>query len=218
MGKVRIAGFSVSLDGYGAGVAQSLDEPLGRRGEDLHTWMVGTRRFREMLGEDGGSEGVDNDFAAGALDGFGAHIMGRNMFGPVRGPWPGDTWRGWWGETPPYRTPVFVLTHHPRAALEMEGGTVFHFVTGGLGEAFERAKAVAGDADIKIDGGVSTLRQTLAAGIVDEIHLAVSPVFLGRGEALFEGLNLPGLGFAASDRVVTDHATHVVLTKQETRP
>lgn len=213
MTKVIVSGFSLSVDGYGAGPGQSLDDPLGKRGEGLHRWMVGTRMFHEMLGKDGGSSGVDNDFATRSMDGFGAFILGRNMFGPIRGDWPDDDWKGWWGDNPPYHAPTFVLTHHPRAPVEMEGGTVFHFVTDGIEAALERARAAAGDKNVKIGGGVSTVRQYLQAGLVDEMHLAISPVVLGRGEAMFAGLDLPALGFRVIEHAATDAATHVALAR-----
>jgi dihydrofolate reductase len=214
MGKVRAAGFSISLDGFGAGAHQSLENPLGVRGEELHAWLVATRMSHEMTGQEGGAEGLDNDFAQASMAGFGAHIMGRNMFGPVRGDWPEEAWKGWWGDEPPYHTPTFVLTHHARAPLEMAGGTTFHFVTDGIEAALARARAAAGDRDIKIDGGVSTLRQYLKAGAIDELHLAVSPVLLGRGEPLFEGVDLPALGYRVAKTERSDRATHVVLTRQ----
>src|SRR5580692_2225505 len=211
MTKVRVAGFSISLDGFGAGPEQSLENPLGKRGQELHQWMFGTRMFRAMTGKDGGSDGVDEAYARRSMDGFGAFILGRNMFGPIRGPWPDDSWRGWWGDDPPYHAPTFVLTHHPRDPLVMEGGTTFHFVTGGIEEALKLAKQAAGSKDVKIGGGVSTVRQCLQAGLVDSIHLAQSPVLLGRGEALFAGIDLPSLGFAVSNHTTTEHATHVLL-------
>lgn len=213
MGKVIVSGFSLSVDGYGAGPNQSFDNPLGKRGEELHTWMVGTAMFHEMLGKDGGSEGIDNDYATRSMEGFGAFILGRNMFGPVRGDWPDDKWKGWWGANPPYHAPTFVLTHYPRDPVEMEGGTVFHFVTEGIEAALERARSAAGDKNVKIGGGVSTVRQYLQTGLVDEMHLAISPVVLGRGEAMFAEIDLPSLGFSVAEHVATDAATHVVLTK-----
>jgi dihydrofolate reductase len=213
MSRVRVAGFSVSIDGFGAGPGQSLDDPLGRRGEELHEWLVHTRMFHEMTGEPGGSEGVDDAFAARSMAGFGAFILGRNMFGPVRDAWPDETWRGWWGDDPPYHTPVYVLTHFARPSIEMEGGTVFHFVTEGIKVALDRAQETAGDLDVKIGGGVSTVRQYLVAGLVDELHLAVAPVVLGRGEALFEGIDLSDLGFRVAERATTEHAMHVVLSR-----
>jgi dihydrofolate reductase len=213
MTRVRVAGFSVSIDGFGAGPEQSLDDPLGKRGLELHEWFLGTRTFRAMTGESGGSDDLDEQFAARSMAGFGAFILGRNMFGPVRGEWPDDRWRGWWGDDPPYHTPVFVLTHHPRPPIEMDGGTVFHFVTDGIHVALERARVAAGDLDVKIGGGVSTVRQYLSAGLIDELHLAISPVVLGRGEAMFEGIDLPALGFRVTEHVSTEHALHVVLAR-----
>ncbi|MFO1220128.1 MAG: dihydrofolate reductase family protein [Burkholderiaceae bacterium] len=214
MAQVRVSAFSVSLDGFGAGVEQSLQQPLGAGGEALHGWMRGTRTFAQMFGQGGGSTGVDDEFAARSMAGVGAWILGRNMFGPVRGPWPDDAWRGWWGDEPPYHVPVFVLTHHARAPLEMKGGTTFHFVTDGFDAALERARAAAGARDVRIGGGVATLRHALRAGVVDEMHLAFSPVLLGRGEAVFEGLDLPALGYAAAEHVGTAAATHVVFRRR----
>lgn len=213
MTKVIVSGFSLSIDGYGAGPDQSLEDPLGKRGEELHGWLFGTRRFHEMIGKEGGSEGIDNDFATRSMEGFGAFILGRNMFGPVRGDWPDETWKGWWGDNPPYHAPTFVLTHYPREPIEMEGGTVFHFVTDGIEAAMEQARSAAGDKNVKIGGGVSTVRQYLQAGLVDEMHLVISPVMLGRGEAMFAGLDLPALGFTVTEHVVTEAATHLVLTR-----
>ena len=213
MSKVRVGVFSLSIDGFSAGPEQSLDDPLGKRGKELFHWFFETRTFRAMLGESGGTSGVDDDQAARAMEGFGAFILGRNMFGPVRGAWPDDSWKGWWGDTPPYHAPVFVLTHHAREPIEMKGGTTFHFVTGGVESALERARAAAGDRDVKIGGGVQTVRQYLNAGLIDEIHLAISPVVMGRGEALFAGIDLPALGFAVTKHIQGENAMHVVLAK-----
>ena len=213
MSKLRVACFTVSLDGYGAGPEQSLAAPLGVGGEQLHGWMTGTRTFHAMTGKEGGTTGIDDAFTARGFENVGAWILGRNMFGPVRGPWPDESWRGWWGEEPPYHVPVFVLTHHARPALEMKGGTVFHFVTGGIGEALARAKEAAAGRDVRVGGGASTIRQYLAARLLDELHLAFSPILLGKGEALFAGLDLPALGYRVADHVRTELATHVVLTK-----
>lgn len=213
MQKVRVAGFSVSFDGFGAGVDQSLKDPLGKRGTELHQWFFGTKMFRAMIGQDGGSEGVDQQYAGRSMDGFGAFIIGRNMFGPVRGTWPDNTWKGWWGENPPYHAPVYVLTHHARAPIEMAGGTTFYFVTNGIKSALEQAKAEAGERDIKIGGGVATVREYLRAGLIDEMHFVIAPVALGRGEAMFAGIDLPALGFKVTERAVTDFATHLVLSK-----
>ncbi|GAB3771145.1 dihydrofolate reductase family protein [Ramlibacter monticola] len=213
MSKVKVQAFSISIDGYGAGPHQSLQAPLGIGGETLHQWFVPTQTFRRMTGQEGGTGGVNDDFARRSMEGMGAWILGRNMFGPVRGPWPDDEWKGWWGASPPYHVPVFVLTHHPRAPLPMEGGTTFHFVTGGIHEALERARDAARGKDIRIGGGVATVRQYLQAGLVDEMHLAVSPTLLGRGEALLAGIDLPALGFRCTRHVGADEALHVVLAK-----
>ena len=213
MALVRVAGFSLSIDGFGAGPDQSLDDPLGRRGTELFRWFFGTRTFRAMQGMDGGVDGIDEDFARRSMAGFGAFVLGRNMFGPVRGDWPNEDWKGWWGDDPPYHAPTFVLTHHPRAPIVMEGGTTFHFVTEGADAALERAKRAAGDRDVKIGGGVETVRQYLRSGVVDDLHFAVSPVVLGRGEALFAGIDLPSLGYSVTEHVAGELATHIVLTK-----
>ena len=210
MGKVRVRGFGVSIDGFGAGSDQSLEHPLGKGGPELHNWFYPTRAFREMIGQEGGTE---DRFAAAAMDGFGAFILGRNMFGPAGDDWGGPDWKGWWGDDPPYHAPTFILTHHPRAPIVMEGGTTFHFVTEGIEAALAQAKAAAGDLDVKIGGGVSTVRQYLLAGAIDEVHLALSPIVLGRGEALFAGVDLPGLGYRVAEVVPTELATHVVLTR-----
>ena len=213
MAKVRVAGFSVSLDGYGAGPEQSIENPLGKRGMELHEWAFGTKTFRKMTGKAGGSDGVDEGYAARSMTGFGAFILGRNMFGPVRGAWLDESWTGWWGDNPPYHTPVFVLTHYARAPIEMEGGTVFHFVSEGIEAALDQAKTVAGNLDVKIGGGVSTVRQYLQAGLIDELHFAIAPVVLGRGEAIFYGVDMPGLGFRVTEHAATGQATHVVLSR-----
>ena len=213
MTKVIVSGFSLSIDGFGAGPEQSLENPLGKRGPELFQWFFGTKTFRAMFGKDGGSEGVDESYAARAMAGFGAFILGRNMFGPVRGDWPDDEWKGWWGRNPPYHAPTFVLTHYARDPIVMEGGTVFHFVTEGIEAALERAKAAAGGKNVKIGGGVSTVRQYLRAGLIDELHLAVAPVVLGRGEAMFADIDLPALGFKVAEHAATEHATHIVLRK-----
>lgn len=211
MGRVRVAGFSVSFDGFGAGPDQSLENPLGRRGSELHGWFTGTKTFKAMIGESGGSEGVDETFAQRSMDGFGAFILGRNMFAHSRGEWTDDGWKGWWGDDPPYHAPTFILTRHARSPIEMQGGTTFHFVTDGIHAALESARAVAGDKDIKIGGGVSTVRQYLQARLIDELHIAVSPILLGRGEALFEGLDLPALGYRVLEATPTDLAMHVMI-------
>jgi dihydrofolate reductase len=213
MSKVRVAAFSVSFDGYGAGPEQSRAAPLGKGGEALHAWAWPTRTFQAMFGQGGGTSGVDEEFAARSFAGVGAWILGRNMFGPVRGPWPDDQWRGWWGDTPPYHVPVFVLTHHARAPLAMAGGTTFHFVTDGIEAALDRARDAANGRDVRIGGGVATVREYLRAGLVDEMHLALTPALLGGGEALLEGIDLRALGFAVQRHATTPDALHVVLAK-----
>jgi dihydrofolate reductase len=215
MSRVRVASFSVSLDGYGAGREQSLEHPLGRGGEALHEWVLPTRTLqRTLFGKNGGTTGPDDDFAASGFEGVGAWILGRNMFGPVRGPWPDDSWKGWWGPSPPYHVPVFVLTHHARKPLEMEGGTTFHFVTDGIAAALARARAAAAGKDVRIGGGVSVVRQYLQAGLVDEVHLALTPALLGSGEALLAGIEMRALGFECTRHVATANALHVVLTRR----
>jgi dihydrofolate reductase len=214
MSKVRVAGFGVSLDGFSAGLEQSLSDPLGKRGPEIFQWFFHTKTFRTTHGQEDGSVDMDDEFARRSMENFGAFILGRNMFGPVRGPWSDNSWQGWWGDNPPYHTPTFVLTHHEREPLVMEGGTTFHFITGGIEEALRLAKQAAGDKDVKVGGGVSTVRQYLQAGLIDSLHFAITPVFLGQGEALFTGLDLPALGFAVTERKVTEHATHVVLEKE----
>ena len=213
MSKVRVAGFSVSLDGYGAGPEQSLQDPLGKGGRDLHRWFFGTKTFQAMFGKGGGSEGVDEDYARRSMENFGAFILGRNMFGPVRGEWPDENWKGWWGDNPPYHTPTFILTHFPRDPIVMEGGTTFIFVTDGIESALEQARAAAGDRDVKIGGGVSTVRQYLQAGLIDELHFAFSPVMLGQGEAMFAGIDLPALGFRITESAPTEFTTHILLSR-----
>jgi dihydrofolate reductase len=214
MSKLRVNAFSVSLDGFGAGPEQALDHPLGKGGEALHQWVFPTRTFRrQVLGGADGTTGVDDDFAARSFENLGAWILGRNMFGPIRGPWPDESWRGWWGEEPPYHTPVFVLTHHARPPLEMAGGTTFHFVTQGHREALRLASEAAGERDIRIGGGAATIRQYLRDRLIDELHLAFAPVLLGSGEPLFEGLDLKALGYAVVEHVPTEAATHVVIRR-----
>jgi dihydrofolate reductase len=214
MPKLRVQSFSISIDGYGAGPNQSLDNPLGVGGMGLHQWAFATRTLQRMVfGNESGATGVDDDFAARGFHNVGAWILGRNMFGPVRGPWPDDTWKGWWGDNPPYHVPTFVLTHHARPPITMAGGTVFHFVTDGIQAALQRAQQAAGDRDVRLGGGVATIRQYLRAQLVDEMHLAISPVLLGRGEALLAGIDLPALGYRCTDQVATSAATHVVITK-----
>jgi dihydrofolate reductase len=211
MARLRVHCFATSIDGYGAGPNQTFENPLGVGGVALHEWVFPTRTFQKMFGKEGGAAGVDDDFAARGMDNIGASILGRNMFGPIRGAWPDDAWKGWWGDNPPYHAPTFILTHHARAPIEMEGGTTFHFVTDGIEAALAQAKAAAGDLDVKIGGGVSTVRQYLQAGAIDELHLALSPVVLGRGEPLFAGIDLPGLGYRVTEAVPMELATHLVL-------
>ena len=214
MPKVRIDAFAVSLDGFGAGTEQSLDHPLGRGGEGLHQWFFPTRTFQRMVaGKEDGTTGADDRIAAGSLANVGAWIMGRHMFTPSRGPWPGDGWRGWWGEEPVYHCPVFVLTHHARPPIEMKGGTTFHFVTEGIEEALFRAKEAAGARDVRIGGGTATVREYLQARLIDEMHLVLSPVVLGRGESLFAGLDLEALGYEVARYETTEAALHVFFRK-----
>ena len=214
MSKLKVQCFAISLDGYGAAPNQSLRNPLGEGGEGLHRWFRGTRTFQRMLGDETkGTDGPDEDFAARGFENIGAWILGRNMFGPIRGPWPDDEWKGWWGDEPPYHVPVFVLTHHARAPLVMKGGTTFYFVTDGIEAALECAREAAGGKDVRLGGGVSTIRQYLQAGLVDEMHLAISPVLLGSGESLLAGIDLTRLGFTCTEHVPTRAATHVVLSR-----
>jgi dihydrofolate reductase len=213
MSKVRVDCFTLSLDGYGAGPSQDKNHPLGIGGERLHQWFRPTKTFQSMIGKDGGETGVDEDFARRGKENLGAWILGRNMFGPIRGGWPNDEWKGWWGPKPPYEVPVFVLTHHARESIEMEGGTTFHFVTGGIEEALSRAKQAAGIKDIRIGGGVETIRQYVRAGLVDQIHLVTSPEILGSGENLLSGIDLPSLGYRVSEHVTTPAAMHVTVVR-----
>jgi dihydrofolate reductase len=213
MSKLRVECFSISLDGYGAGPNQTVENPLGIGGEELHEWLLPTLTFQKMGGKTEGETGTDDDFVARGFENVGAWILGRNMFGPVRGDWPDDSWKGWWGNNPPYHCDSFVLTHHPREPVVMEGGTVFHFVTDGIHAALERAKASAGDKDVRLGGGAATIRQYLTAGLIDEMHFAVSPVLLGSGEHLFHGLDLPALGYACTRHAASARASHYVLTK-----
>jgi dihydrofolate reductase len=213
MSQLRVASFSLSLDGFGAGPRQSLEHPMGIAGMELHEWVFPTATFQRLHGKETGTTGVDDDFAARSFHNLGAWILGRNMFGPVRGPWPDDQWRGWWGDDPPYHTPVFVLTHHAREPLVMAGGTTFHFVTGGIHEALSRARAAAAGRDVRLGGGADTIRQYLRAGLVDELHLAIAPVLMGLGESLFADLDLRTLGYRCIEQVPGAHATHVVLRR-----
>jgi dihydrofolate reductase len=211
---VRVHAFTISLDGYGAGPRQSLDDPMGAGAEQLHQWFVPTRTFQQMQGAEGGASGIDEDFAARGFENLGAWIMGRNMFGPVRGPWPDESWKGWWGDNPPYHVPVFVLTHHAREPLEMEGGTTFYFVTNGAESALAQAREAAGGRDIRIGGGVSTIRQYLQARVIDEMHVVISPVLLGSGEGLFAGIDLPALGYERTEHATTANAMHFVVARR----
>jgi dihydrofolate reductase len=213
MAQVRVSCFSVSLDGYAAGPQQSLDAPLGVRGPELFEWFFSTRTFRQMHRQEGGSTGVDNEWAQRGMENVGAWILGRNMFGPVRGPWPDDSWKGWWGDEPPYHVPTFVLTHHPRESVAMKGGTTFHFVTDGIHAALERARDAAKDKDIRIGGGAATIRQYLRAGLIDELHLAFRPILMGAGENLFADVDMAALGYRCTRHVSTELAMHVVLKK-----
>lgn len=215
MTRVRVEGFTVSLDGYGAGPGQDIDHPLGIGGPQLHLWAIPTRTFQKNLfGLEGGTTGTDETFAARGFHNVGAWILGRNMFGPVRGPWPDFEWKGWWGDSPPYHVPVFVLTHHPRPPLQMAGNTTFHFVTGGILEALDLARKSANGKDVRIGGGPDTIRQFLRAGLIDEMHFAISPVLLGSGEPLFEGIDLTALGYECMQYVASEKATHVVLQRK----
>ena len=214
MAKVRVAAFSVSLDGFSAGPRQDLQNPLGVRGPEIFQWFFETEVFRKMHGGQGGSRGIDNAMALQSFHNVSAWILGRNMFGPVRGPWPDESWKGWWGEEPPYHVPVFVLTHHARAPLPMKGGTTFYFETEGPAVALEKAQKAAAGKDVRIGGGVATIRQFLTAGLIDELHLALRPVLMGEGEALFSGLNLAELGYAATKSVAGENATHIFITKR----
>ena len=213
-GRIRVSSYAVSIDGFGAGPDQSLQNPLGVGGEALHAWFFPTDTFQKMYGKGQGETGVDEDFASRGMQGIGAWILGRNMFAHSRGPWPDDGWEGWWGEEPPYRCPVFVLTHHPRPSLEMKGGTVFHFITGGIEVALKQARAAAGDLDVRIGGGAETIRQYLCAGAIDELHIAVSPVLLGAGQPLWQGLDLPALGYEVVENRPGEKATHLLISRK----
>jgi dihydrofolate reductase len=213
LSKLRVESFSISLDGFGAGPEQSLDNPLGKGGEGLHEWIIPTATFQRMSGNEAGTTGIDNDFAARGFENIGAWIMGRNMFGPIRGPWPDDSWKGWWGDNPPYHTSVFVLSHHERKPVEMEGGTIFHFVTDGIGSALAHAREAAHGKDVRLGGGVAAIRQFLQAALIDELHIAIAPILLGSGEHLFHGLDLPALGYRCKEHVASENATHIVLGK-----
>lgn len=213
MPKLRVHAFSVSLDGYGAGPDQDLTNPLGIGGHALHDWALATRSFQNMLGREGGTRGIDDDFIARGFRNVGAWILGRNMFGPVRGPWPDESWQGWWGDEPPYHAPVFVLTHHARAPIAMRGGTTFHFVNDSIEAVLQRAREAAGDKDVRLGGGVATVRQYLVSRLIDEMHIAIAPVLLGSGEHLLAGIDLPRLGYSVAEHVATPGVTHIVLRK-----
>jgi dihydrofolate reductase len=214
MSRLRVNAFGISIDGYGAGPDQALENPMGVGGMALHQWVFGTKTFQKITGDfAGGREGIDDDFAARGFDNLGAWIIGRNMFAPSRGSWLDDGWKGWWGDTPPYHVPVFVLTHHARAPLAMQGGTTFHFVTEGIHAALKRAKEAAQGKDVRLGGGVATIRQYLAAGLIDEMHLAIAPALLGRGESLFAGIDAVSLGYKCTQHVASENANHLVLTK-----
>ena len=215
MSRLVVRSFAVSIDGFGAGPDQDLDHPVGVNGLELMEWFFQSRSWRKMHGMEGGETGVDHEVAEQGFAGLGAWILGRNMFGPVRGPWPDESWRGWWGEEPPYHVPVFVLTHHPRPPLRMQGGTEFRFVTDGIHSALEQARAAAGERDIRLGGGVSTIRQFLTARLIDELHLAVRPVLLGRGEALFHGIDVRALGYECVKHVAGERAMHVYLRRRD---
>lgn len=214
MSRLRVLSFSISLDGFGAGPHQDLNNPLGVGGTALHEWAFATRTFQRMFGNEGGTTGIDDDFAARGFKNIGAWILGRNMFGPIRGAWPDNTWEGWWGDDPPYHTPVFVLTHYPRESITMSGGTTFHFVTEGIHAALERAVDAAQGQNVRVGGGVATIQQSLRAGLIDDMHLVISPVLLGSGEHLFGGIDLAKLGYQCTEHVPTSNATHVMLTKR----
>jgi dihydrofolate reductase len=214
MTRVRVDSFSISFDGYGAGPDQSVDNPLGVGGEALHDWIVSTRAWRQMHGKEGGATGTDDDFAARGTEKVGAWILGRNMFGPIRGPWSDMNWKGWWGDNPPYHVPVFILTHHARPPIQMEGDTTFHFVTGGIHEALDQARKAADGMDVRIGGGSNTIQQYLRAGLIDDLHVAITPVLLGAGERLFEQVDLPALGYECVQFVGSEKAVHCVLRRQ----
>jgi dihydrofolate reductase len=214
MPRLRVHAFAISIDGFGAGPDQDLDNPLGVGGLAMHEWAFATQTFHRMLGNEGGTTGIDDEFVARGFDNIGAWILGRNMFGPVRGAWPDDSWKGWWGENPPFHTPVFVLTHHSRAPIVMQGGTTFNFVTGGVHAALEQAVAAADGRDVRLGGGVATVRQYLRAGLVDEMHVAIAPVLLGSGEHLFADIDMLKLGYVCGETVATPKATHIVMSKR----
>ncbi len=214
MQKIRVACFGVSLDGFAAGPDQDLKNPLGVRGPEIMEWFFPTKAFSAMQGKETGEDGIDNKMAEAGFEDVGAWILGRNMFGPVRGPWPDENWRGWWGEEPPYHVPTFVLTHHARQPLEMKGGTTFHFITDGIESALAQAKHAAGRQDVRIGGGVSTIRQYLQAGLIDELHIVQRPVLLGRGESLFAGMDMRAMGYEVAETIKGERATHVIVKRK----
>jgi len=214
MTKVTVFSFGVSLDGFSAGPNQDLQNPLGVGGPALMEWFFPTRVWRSIQGHEGGETGVDNQMAERGFANIGAWVLGRNMFGPVRGPWPDESWKGWWGDEPPYHVPVYVLTHHPRPPLRMKGGTVFHFITDGIHAALEQAKAAAGTGNVRIGGGASTVRQYLQAGLIDEMHLALRPVFMGAGEPLWQGLDMKALGYECAEVIPGERATHLIVRRR----
>lgn len=214
MSKLIVRSFAISLDGYGAGPDQSLENPLGKNGEELHPWMIATKTFKTMSGKDGGSTGIDDRYAKLGFQNIGAWILGRNMFGPVRGDWPDDSWKGWWGDNPPYHVPTFVLTHYPRDPIEMEGGTTFYFVTEGIEHALDLARKAAGAREVRLGGGVSTVHQYLRAGLVDTLHIAISPVLLGAGEHFYAGIDLPALGYQIAGQEQGEGAMHLMIEKR----
>jgi dihydrofolate reductase len=214
MSRLSVNSFAISIDGYGAGPNQDLANPLGVGGLAMHEWVFATRTFRRIHGQDGGATGTDDEFAARGFNNVGAWIIGRNMFGPIRGSWPDENWKGWWGDNPPYHTPVFVLTHHSRPSITMNGGTTFYFVTDGIHAALERARDAAKNQDVRLGGGVATIQEYLRAGLIDELHLAIAPVLLGSGENLFAGIDAAKLGYQCTEHAATPNATHLVLTKR----
>ncbi len=217
MSKLRVQCFCLSLDGYGAGPNQDLKNPLGIGGDAMFQWFFPTRTFQSVIcgkGSDVGTTDINDEFARRGFENVGAWILGRNMFGPIRGVWPDDQWKGWWGEEPPYHTPAFVLTHHARAPLVMAGGTTFYFVTDGIEAALQRAREAAGGKDVRVGGGVSTVRQYLCERLIDEMHLAVAPVLMGRGENLFAGLDLNALGYQVSEHIAGPGVTHVTVKRK----
>lgn len=214
MSKLRVESFTISIDGFGAGPNQNLENPLGAGGPALHQWAWPTKTFRTLFGHDGGTTGTDEEFASRGFRNIGAWIMGRNMFGPIRGPWPDMNWKGWWGDNPPYHTQVFVLTHHPRESITMDGGTTFHFVTDGIFSALARAQQAANGLDVRLGGGVATIQQYLRAGLVDEMHIAIAPILLGSGERLFADLNMLSLGYQCAEHAASSNATHLVIKKK----